>query len=404
MMNVAVSDQPGREDTALKELARADEIASVTVFDSMVAAEPFWRRLEADRALMTPYQRFDLLAAWQQHIGERAGVKPFIVTGFGRKGEPVFLWPFGRTRLGPLSIARFLGSKHANFNIGLWRRDIASAVAASDIRGVFDRFAASDQPVDVLALFSQPYGWDGIANPLALLPRQSSVDRGMRLTIDRPSEALFERILSRTMRGRLDGKARKLSRLPGYRYRRAVTAADIDRLLDAFFTLKSVHMAQHGIRNVFAAPGVAQFLRTACHCRLSNGRHLIEIHALEADDEVLAIFAVAADDYRCTSMFNTYTLTERSRHSPGLILIRQIIADCAARGLRGFDLGVGKAKYKSVFCNEPEPLFDTFLGLTPLGKLAAPAMGAASAAKRLIKEKPSLWAAVQTLRRMRARD
>ena len=33
----------------------------------------------------------------------------------------------------------------------------------------------------------------------------------------------------------------------------------------------------------------------------------------------------------------------------------------------------------------------------------APALSAATSAKRLIKEKPSLWAAVQTLRRLRAR-
>ena len=81
-----------------------------------------------------------------------------------------------------------------------------------------------------------------------------------------------------------------------------------------------------------------------------------------------------------------------------------MVIDCAARGLRSFDLGVGRADYKSFFCNEIEPLFDTFLALTPRGRLAAPAFGAAIAAKRLIKEKPALWAAVQALRRLRARS
>ena len=117
---------------------------------------------------------------------------------------------------------------------------------------------------------------------------------------------------------------------------------------------------------------------------------------------MLAMFAVVADEYRCSSMFNTYTLSENSRHSPGLILLRHIVVDSADRGLRGFDLGVGKAEYKSVFCNEVEPLFDTFAGITPLGRLAAPALGAAAAAKRIVKEKPSLWSAVQAIRRLRA--
>ena len=153
-----------------------------------------------------------------------------------------------------------------------------------------------------------------------------------------------------------------------------------ETLLDAFFALKSIHMAQQGLSNVFAAPGVEEFLRRACHCKLPNGRHLIELHALEADAEILALFAVVADDYRCTSMFNSYTLSDNARHSPGLILIRHMVVDCADRGLRGFDLGVGKADYRTVFCNEIEPLFDTILGLTTLGRLAAPGIRTAIAA------------------------
>ena len=72
-------------------------------------------------------------------------------------------------------------------------------------------------------------------------------------------------------------------------------------------------------------------------------------------------------------MFNTYTLGENARHSPGLILLMHMIGECADRGLRSFDIGVGEAHYKSFFCKEPEPLFDIFLPLTPRGRLAAPA-------------------------------
>ena len=102
-------------------------------------------------------------------------------------------------------------------------------------------------------------------------------------------------------------------------------------------------------------------------------------------------------------MFNTYTLGENARHSPGLVLLMHMVADCAARGLRSFDIGVGRAHYKSSFCREPEPLFDTFLPLTLRGRLAAAAFSTAFAAKRMIKQNPALWSAVQALRRVRAR-
>ena len=402
-MNVVVRHQSAPSEGNAASSPRAGAVVSVRIFEQLTAAEPFWRRLEAGHPLASAYQRFDFLAAWQHHVGTQAGVTPFIVVGFDPSGDPAFLWPFGRTRVGPIEVAQFLGSKHANFNLGLWRRDLAEAITARELRDILDRVARSEPRADLLALFSQPFAWNGIANPFALLPYQSSVDHSMRLTIDRPGEETIKKILSAATRSRLRGKQRKLEALPGFRYFRADRSADIDRLLDAFLAAKSVHMAQQGLTNVFAVPGVAEFMRSACHCRLPDGRHVIDIHALEADGEMLAMFAVAADEYRCSSMFNTYTLGEHSRHSPGLILLRHIVVDSADRGLRAFDLGVGKADYKSIFCDEVEPLFDSFIGLTALGKLAAPALSAATSAKRLIKEKPSLWAAVQTLRRLRAR-
>src|SRR5437879_3474651 len=86
-----------------------------------------------------------------------------------------------------------------------------------------------------------------------------------------------------------------------------------------------------------------------------------------------------------SSMFNSYTLGDSSRHSPGLILLMHMVMECARRGLRSFDIGVGRAHYKSFFCKEPEPLFDTFLPLTPRGRLAAVGVRATFAAKRGIK-------------------
>lgn len=102
-------------------------------------------------------------------------------------------------------------------------------------------------------------------------------------------------------------------------------------------------------------------------------------------------------------MFNTYTLGDNARYSPGLILLVHMINEFGARGVQTFDIGVGRAHYKSFFCREPEPLFDTFLGLTRRGRLAAHAFAAAFAAKRMIKHNPALWGTVQLMRRVRAR-
>lgn len=400
-MDIAVSNHPDRELTVPASPRSLGKFARVEIFEDMMSAEPLWRRLETGRSLATPYQRFDLLSAWQYHVGAGTGVTPFIVVGLDDAGGPLFLWPFGRTQWGPLKVVRFLGSKHANFNVGLWRRDSLAALGARELRDIVDSLAAHD--VDLVALVNQPLTWDGIANPFALLPHQASVDMGARLSLDRATGDAINTGLSPSTRSRLRAKERKLKKLGGYRYLQAATDDDVERLLDSFFALKSTHMAAQGLDNVFADPGVAGFLREACRCKLPNGQRLIEIHALEGGGDVLALFGATVDDYRFSSMFNTYTLGDSARHSPGLVLLMHMVADCAARGLRSFDIGVGRAHYKSFFCREPEPLFDTFLPLTGRGRPVAAAFGAAFAIKRVIKQNQALWSAVRALRRARAR-
>ena len=318
---------------------------------------------------------------------------------FDAGGQPLFLWPFGRTRKGPLRLARFLGSKHSNFNVGLWRRDIVASVDKNHIHEIFDRLK---DHFDLAVLSNQPSVWDGLANPFALLAHQPSADMSACATLRATTEPAINQILSGSMRSRLRNKERKLQKLPGYRYVKAAGAAEIDRLLDSFFAQKARHMAAQGLANVFAEPGVADFLREACHHALPGGRPLIEIHALDSAHEVLALFGAIIDDYRFSSMFNTYALGEDARYSPGLILLVHMVNDCAARGVKSFDIGVGRAHYKSFFCPEPEPLFDSFLALTPRARPAAAAYAAFFAVKRMIKHNRLSWAGVQLLRRLRS--
>jgi CelD/BcsL family acetyltransferase involved in cellulose biosynthesis len=126
---------------------------------------------------------------------------------------------------------------------------------------------------------------------------------------------------------------------------------------------------------------------------------VIEIHALESDDDVIALFAGVADGTRFSMMFNTYTVSASSRFSPGLVLLRHIIDHYAERGYRALDLGVGSDGYKKLFCKANEPIFDCFIPLSPRGSAAATAMSVSSRTKRLVKNSPALLQLAQRLRR-----
>jgi CelD/BcsL family acetyltransferase involved in cellulose biosynthesis len=225
---------------------------------------------------------------------------------------------------------------------------------------------------------------------------QSSVNDCPVLTMV-PGAAPADRI-SNSFRRRLKSKERKLNS-PGYRYHVAGTDTEIARLLDWFFRVKPLRMAEQKLPNVFAEPGVANFIRSTCLTPLAGGGRAIDIHALEFDEEVIALFAGVADGDRFSMMFNTYTMSDHSRNSPGLILMRNIIDHYAERGYRALDLGIGSDDYKRLFCKSDEPIFDSFIPLSSRGRLAVVAISGVNRAKRLVKRNQTLLHLAQRLRR-----
>jgi CelD/BcsL family acetyltransferase involved in cellulose biosynthesis len=289
-----------------------------------------------------------------------------------------------------------MGGKHTTFNMALWQRDFAASATQADLDALLRGIRDVPARIDVLALTRQPQRWRDLQNPMALLPNQPSAN-GCPLMTMAPGAAPSDRI-SNSFRRRLRSKERKLQALPGFRYRVATTDAEITRMCDAFFTIKPLRMAAQKLPNVFADPGVEDFLRRACLTPLPDGGHVIEIHALECDAEVIAIFAGVADGQRFSMMFNTYTMSESAHYSPGLILMRDIVDHYAERGYTSLDLGIGSDDYKRLFCKDDEPIFDSYLPLTTRGRMAALGMSSMARAKRLVKQTPALKRMAQTLR------
>ncbi|WP_369723339.1 GNAT family N-acetyltransferase [Bradyrhizobium sp. LLZ17] len=372
--------------------SKASRIAHVDIVADLGRAEPVWRAFEEPGHFFTPYQRFDLLSPWQRLVGEIEGARPFIVIARDAEQKPLALLPLSLRQSHGVRTACFMGGKHTTFNMGLWNAEFAAQAVLADLDALM---APLREHVDVLALMQQPKQWHDRQNPFALLPRQSSIN-GCPLLVMQPGGPPASRI-SNSFRRRLKSKEKKLQALGGYRYHLATTDAEITRLLDWFFRVKPARMAEHKLPNVFADPGVEPFIRSACLSPRGEGR-IIDIHALECDDEVIAIFAGVADGQRFSMMFNTYTLSEQARYSPGLILMRNIIDRYGERGYRSLDLGIGSDGYKRMFCKDDEDIFDSFVPLTSRGKLAAMAMSSLNRGKRLVKQNQMLFDLARRLR------
>jgi CelD/BcsL family acetyltransferase involved in cellulose biosynthesis len=368
-------------------------IAHIDVLDDLAAAEPAWRTLEAPEQCFTAYQRFDFLSCWQREVGARNDARPLIVIGYDAARRPLLLLPLALTRSHGLRIAAFMGGKHTTFNMGLWNREFVTTADVTDLHALIlelrQRCAA-----DVLALTQQPMRWCDVPNPFARLAHQPSVNDCPALIIQPGSTQI-----SNSLRRRLKAKERKLQKLSGYRHYVVSDDADIERLLDWFFRTKPLRMTRQRLPNVFAEPGVTDFIHKTCLTPRPGGGRLIDIHALECDEEIIALYGGVADGQRFSMMFNSYTLSPQSRFSPGLVLMRNIVDHYVARGYRALDLGVGSDSYKRLFCKCKEPTFDNYIGLTARGRLAAAAMSAAARGKHLVKRNQVLLGWAEGLRK-----
>jgi CelD/BcsL family acetyltransferase involved in cellulose biosynthesis len=376
--------------------AKPGRIAQVDIATDFSSAERAWRHLETSGQLFTAYQRFDFLQCWQNDVGARDDAAPLIVIAYDVERRPLLLLPLTLKNIHGLGVASFMGGKHTTFNMALWDHDFAATAKRGDIETVISELRRH-RAADVLALGRQPLRWNNVTNPLTSLSHQPSVNDCPVLYME--AGAAPQALISNSLRRRLKAKERKLKELPGYRHYVATDDADIVRLLDWFFRVKPERMAQQRLPNVFAGDFVSDFIRRACLARRSDDGRLIDIHALECDEEIIALYAGVADGKRFSMMFNTYTLSDHSRFSPGLLLIRNIIDHYAARGYRALDLGVGSDGYKRMFCKHDEPSFDSFIPLSTRGRVAAPAMSLAACGKHLVKHNQALLWLADSLRK-----
>jgi CelD/BcsL family acetyltransferase involved in cellulose biosynthesis len=236
-MAAAIESRTGQEPA----WSKASRIASVDILSDLADAETIWRGLEGQQQFFTPYQRFDFLEPWQREVGDREGLQPFIVIAYDAERRPLLLLPLALRHEHGVRIACFMGGKHVTFNMALWDRDFAAAATRADLDVLISAISAQSE-ADVLALTQQPLRWLDLRNPMALLPSQPCANDCPLMTIV-PDEPPTARISS-SFRRRLKGKERKLQALPGYRYHVATGDADIKRLLDWFFSIKPLRMAE----------------------------------------------------------------------------------------------------------------------------------------------------------------
>lgn len=391
-------------DAAAEELAHgvartAEPQVAVSVIRSFAEAEPVWRALERDTR-HSGYQLFDWQERFHHHLGG-GDVACLAVLADGA-GRPLALLPLAISSRRGLGVARFIGGKHVNFAMGLWRPAFAGAMTAGAMRRALGDIAAqAPARIDLFRFANQPEAWAGMANPFRLLPYQPSPSFGYHLALATDGDAVLERVVSGDSRRKLRKKEKKLAERGVVAFETASTRDAIERFADTFLSFKAARFRELGIANVFAEPGMRDFIvETACRS-LGQAEPALELCALTVGGDPVALFGGTIAQGRYSGMFNAMAAGAVTRESPGELLLHHLIRHCCSRGLQVFDLGAGEAQYKSNLCDGTDPLFDQFIAVTLRGRAAAAAFGGLAQAKRRIKQSELLWPLVVKLRRAR---
>lgn len=377
---------------------RDQPFATVEVHHSVAPARAAWQALATDRP-GSGYQSPDWIDAWIRHLAAAEGLEPAIVVAHDAVGRPTMLLPLGTGMVGPVRVARFLGGKHVNFNLGLWRVDAAD-VGQADLRGLLKQIARRMGGVGVFAFTNQPLVWQGRANPLARLPGQPSPSLAYKVQLDPDPDAFVARRFSKDALGKIARKERKLAEIGAIRCFLAATQEEAASLLGAFHAQKAERLRAQGIPDPFATDGTRAFLAEAATTGPGRAGAAIELYGLTAGDRVIAVYGAAVTAERFSGMFTSFDQRrEIARFSPGDVLLMKILRDCCRRGIRTFDLGIGEASYKLHYCDEVEPLVDSFVAVSAPGRVLAGLLAAKNGLKRRVKQDARLLDLIERVRR-----
>ncbi|MGB3140381.1 MAG: GNAT family N-acetyltransferase [Aestuariivirga sp.] len=369
--------------------------APVEVLTQFGKVELLWREMVQHGALCSRYQHHSWMAGWWDHIGSMSQDSPHVTVLRDDMGRPVLLLPLVRKKVGPLQAGFFMGGKHTNFNLPVWRPGHLKQPTAA-LNALVEGLRHNGPRLDLLVLLNQPAAWQGVANPMLQAPHREAASRAYTGELQSDFEALLKERMGANSRKKLRQKERQLAALGPVGFQRARTSAEIDQVLAAFFAQKAARMREQGLSNAFDAAGVKEFTRAAAHgIDPDTGEPVIELYALWVGGKIIATFGGIVADGRFSGMFNSIAGAEFRNYSPGELLLANVIRMCCERGLQKFDLGIGDAAYKQVYCRDAETLYDSIIPITAAGQVAAPLWRAGLAFKGKVKKSDTLLRAAR---------
>ena len=342
-------------------------------------------------------------ALWVSCWMEAVPTDGFILTLYQGQ-RPVMALPLEVVKSGPVRIARFMGGSHANANFPALMPGTAPLDAKALRRSLVTALAAGRPDIDALVLERQMHVLGEVANPLAALPHQTSPNIALAVGLADGFDGVLAKHNGKKRRKKHRYQCRKFEEAGGFRFMRAQTPEDVDRLFSAYAEMKAIWFRKNGLPDVFADEDVQRFFKELLGRALREEEPRYYMEALEVADIIRAVSGSSRVAGRVVCEFGGIAEDDMTQFSPGEFLTFESIQAACRDGNALYDYGVGDEHYKRHWCDEEIRHFDVMLPLTAKGRLYAGARKPLTALKRRVKSSPALSRLVRRLRGRHGRD
>ncbi len=370
----------------------------IFLVDNIDALETPWVNLQ-NQANVTIYQHFLWQKAWYDAHAEKPHSSLFVIAFI--KEQPAFILPLICFEKLGLTLAKWSGGEHANYNMGLYHPGFLKKI--EDQLPHILRLAGKKAPqkIDLFLLEKQPYQWGGTTNPMHVLTHHKSSYSAASVSLERDFETVLKRGNAKRKRKILRSQERALEKLGGYTIKRTQSASDAEKLYQIFQNQKEEWFLKRGIHNKFDDKATHLFFKLLAQYnhKMLQGNHLIEFDYIEADGQILSLLAGGIFKGQHFGYFTSMTNNEKYKNiSPGALTFYKRIEKACHEGLRRFDFGVGAERYKTSWCDEIHVLFDVALPVSLKARPYILFISIQTHLKKKIKDNPVLWSQFKKLR------
>lgn len=374
--------------TDIGDRASAGRPLRAVVHESIAGAETAWRRLQED-GVYGPYQRFDWVAAYLD-----SGFAPdahIAVLTILDQDRPIALIPFEIVSKFGLRVAQIVGMSISNGDAIVFDPQSAHLLTPKALRD-----ALSTLPADIVNFHCVASEIGEHENPLARLGGNPAPDNFYVNVLEPGGTPFIEQSLPHKRRTNIRRSQRRLDEGFGpVTLRRAKTPAEVETILEVFLDQRGRRFVQMGVENVFQSPAFRQFFRRLALEGLDQDRPAISLHALYAGNTIVATSIGTYGPAHYSQYINSTDYGDASRYSLMGVTLSLLVDQLRADGIKSLDMGLGDFDYKTDWTHR-QTVFDIVLPVSALGHGAAPLLRGARAAKRKIKQTPSLWKLART--------